>query len=402
MFDSRVRDTKADAQAAQKMPGSDLNVQENGSFPAIPGVFRLNLPKPRRRFNGVMGLTVAAGVLVTGVAHQAVAASPAAEPVNYVIQAEPPSRVTRVPLPEVEIDRTAVLELSALLERFEQVIQHHEIGLNPALINTFQVQRERLGILQPVAVTFAGQLNSVSPEAIGEIHLEAEMAALIDDLQSALEDWISLFATPTSVPLAASGNTAAIADINPLRVAPNAAGRSGARSNPALSGATVTQLSTALDTWLANEAVATEEAAAQRAAELRDRMVALSRAHGNGRLPAEALCPIPFSTRFTMRCDVIDSLVDLNDAFRAHFGRDLQVSSGYRANPGNSNHGWGLAVDFGGQMTSFGTAEFNWMRHNAPAFGWGHAFWAAPGGINPQPWHWEAMDEIRELRGSWR
>ena len=131
-------------------------------------------------------------------------------------------------------------------------------------------------------------------------------------------------------------------------------------------------------------------------------MVALSRAHGNGRLPAEVLCPIPFSPRFTMRCDVIDSLVDLNKAFRAHFGRDIVVRSGYRANPGTSNHGWGLAVDFGGQMTQFHTAEFNWMIANARQFGWGHAFWAVPGGLNPQPWHWEAMDQVREMTGRWR
>src|SRR5690606_14231971 len=32
---------------------------------------------------------------------------------------------------------------------------------------------------------------------------------------------------------------------------------------------------------------------------------------------------------------------------------------------------------------------YNWMKQNAPAYGWRHPDWAEPGGSIPEPWHWD-------------
>ena len=57
--------------------------------------------------------------------------------------------------------------------------------------------------------------------------------------------------------------------------------------------------------------------------------------------------------------------------------------------PGTSNHGWGLAVDLGGGVNRFGTAQHEWMRANGPGHGFVHPAWAQRGGSNPEAWHWE-------------
>jgi len=312
-----------------------------------------------------------------------------------------PPVTSTVPQAAVAIDPEAVLELQALLQTFVPVAQAHDIGFDAELLTALERETQRLGINPPVAVRLEGETASNYGTGIEAVYLPDDAAAVAADLTGAAEAWVvALSAAPSITRIQGSATDGSEATRARTAFAP--ASRSGVRAGQPVTTAVVRQISDAFDTWLTNEAHAAYEAEAQRIADLRARMVALSRAAGNGRLPAQALCPIPFSPRFSMRCDVIDSLVDLNNAFRAHFGRDLVVSSGYRANPGTSNHGWGLAIDFGGQMTSFGTAEFNWMNANARQFGWGHAFWAVPGGLNPQPWHWEAMDQIREMTGSWR
>jgi len=57
--------------------------------------------------------------------------------------------------------------------------------------------------------------------------------------------------------------------------------------------------------------------------------------------------------------------------------------------PGTSNHGWGIAVDLSGGINRFGTAEHQWMRRNAPYFGWILPSWAQERGSRPEAWHWE-------------
>lgn len=300
---------------------------------------------------------------------------------------------TSVVAPEFKaIDTYAVVELIALLDAFIPLAETHDLAVDAGLLSELQLQAERLGLALPISVQLPGGQTGFN---LANIYLADDASALVANITGAAEAWTeSLAATPAI-------ERSAAASRNQHRFAP--ASRSAARAGIPADAAEVLTLVQAVDTWLADEAQAARDAEIQRIADLRARMVALSRQHGNGRLPTQTLCPIPWSPRFTMRCDVIPSLVELNAAFHAHFGRNLQVSSGYRAGGnGRSNHGWGLAIDFGGQMTRFGTAEFQWMDANARNFGWGHAFWARPGGINPEPWHWEAMDEVREMTGQWR
>lgn len=49
----------------------------------------------------------------------------------------------------------------------------------------------------------------------------------------------------------------------------------------------------------------------------------------NGRLPAAALCDL-WRAPYQDRADAVVSLFALNDAYRAAFGRDMCLSSGYR------------------------------------------------------------------------
>ncbi|GAB4087097.1 hypothetical protein GCM10028784_37270 [Myceligenerans cantabricum] len=127
--------------------------------------------------------------------------------------------------------------------------------------------------------------------------------------------------------------------------------------------------------------------------------------YGNGRIPSSALCDLSFAPGHELRCDAAVAIEELNVAFGAVFGRHLTVTDSYRsyeaqvavkaskgalaAPPGTSNHGWGQAVDLGGGIQGFGTAEYRWMAANAGASGWIHPTWAEPSGSKPEAWHWE-------------
>lgn len=158
------------------------------------------------------------------------------------------------------------------------------------------------------------------------------------------------------------------------------------------------------------EEIAAQEAAAAAAAAAADAeriagLVAATAGYGNGLIPVELLCELQFSPGQRLRCDAAAQLERLNSAFAARFGRNLGVSDSYRsyaaqvatkglkkdlaATPGTSQHGWGLAVDLSDGIQSFGTAEHEWMRVNAPALGWDNPDWARQGGAKPEPWHWE-------------
>lgn len=127
--------------------------------------------------------------------------------------------------------------------------------------------------------------------------------------------------------------------------------------------------------------------------------------YANGRIPASALCSPSFDPSVELRCDAAQALDALDTAYLAAFGTHLDVSDSYRsyagqvacrrtkgslcATPGTSNHGTGVAVDLGGGVEGFGTAQFVWMTTNAGAYGWVHPDWAAAGGSKPEAWHWE-------------
>ncbi|MCQ9367765.1 D-alanyl-D-alanine carboxypeptidase family protein [Brevibacterium sp. 50QC2O2] len=127
--------------------------------------------------------------------------------------------------------------------------------------------------------------------------------------------------------------------------------------------------------------------------------------HSNGRIPEVALCPIATAPGHRQRCDAARAFDLLSGAFKQRFGHHISVTDSYRdyatqvsvkarkgrmaATPGRSNHGWGLAVDLGSGISSFGSPQHEWMRQNAPRYGWIHPAWARTSGTLPEPWHWE-------------
>jgi D-alanyl-D-alanine carboxypeptidase len=127
----------------------------------------------------------------------------------------------------------------------------------------------------------------------------------------------------------------------------------------------------------------------------------------NGHLSSSELASIPFASGHYVRADVVGGLTDLNTAFAAEFGVNLTINSSYRtyaqqealyhpssdtaAPPGCSNHGTGLAIDIGGGVEAFGSAQYDWLKANAEAYGWVHPPFAEPSGRNPEPWHWQSV-----------
>ena len=111
-----------------------------------------------------------------------------------------------------------------------------------------------------------------------------------------------------------------------------------------------------------------------------------------------------------------DAAADFNNMAQAYFketGNKLGITDGLRsyagqvkakqkwialgkpgnaADPGTSNHGFGVAVDLaapGILPIEFGSETFKWLSANAPRYGWIHPAWAREGGSKPEPWHWE-------------
>lgn len=127
----------------------------------------------------------------------------------------------------------------------------------------------------------------------------------------------------------------------------------------------------------------------------------------NGNVPSVSLCKIWSGVK--LRADAAVALAELNELYRAQFGDDICVTSGYRtfrdqqrvkaekgylaAVPGTSQHGWGLAVDLCGAASKPTRAEWKWLDVNGPVFGWKHPDWARRGGAGPyEPWHWEFQE----------
>ena len=158
----------------------------------------------------------------------------------------------------------------------------------------------------------------------------------------------------------------------------------------------------------AADAAAADAAAARTAAARQAAAVAVAAGSSNGAIPADALCGLSFARGALLRCDAATALNTLDAAYRADVGTDLVVVSSYRSladqvavkaargdlasTPGSSNHGRGLAVDFGdfGAVGQFNAPGYQWMKANAERFGWHHPAVMDPGGSGPQePWHWE-------------
>ena len=127
----------------------------------------------------------------------------------------------------------------------------------------------------------------------------------------------------------------------------------------------------------------------------------------NGQLPMSSLCTL-WDPKHRLRADAAVALAKLNVAYKQRYGDDLCITDSYRtlssqyrlksikpglaATPGTSEHGWGLAVDLCDGIENFGSTRYEWMRDNAPLYGWDNPTWARPGGSGAEePWHWEYL-----------
>ncbi len=119
----------------------------------------------------------------------------------------------------------------------------------------------------------------------------------------------------------------------------------------------------------------------------------------NGMLPESTLCPLDVGGGHRLRADAADAFNRMyaaggpcvTDSYRSYAGQVdvFRRKPDLAAVPGTSNHGWGVAVDFGCGAESFGSPAYAWLKANAGRFGFAHPVWAEPGGSRPEPWHWE-------------
>jgi hypothetical protein len=127
--------------------------------------------------------------------------------------------------------------------------------------------------------------------------------------------------------------------------------------------------------------------------------------HANGQIPESAMCAPKTAPAQRLHCDAAAAFDQLSAAYTAQFGTPPAVTGSYRslqgqiatkrakptlaATPGKSDHGWGLAVDLGGGIQTFGSPQHEWTAANAPTYGWVLPSWAQRGGSKPEPWHFE-------------
>ena len=71
-----------------------------------------------------------------------------------------------------------------------------------------------------------------------------------------------------------------------------------------------------------------------------------------------------------------------------------QAKGAYAATPGNSNHGWGMAVDFNVNDPKVKA----WLDKNGKRFGWVNPLWAHDGEGIEEPWHWEYVGGGKKVR----
>jgi len=125
----------------------------------------------------------------------------------------------------------------------------------------------------------------------------------------------------------------------------------------------------------------------------------------NGCIPKAALKSIWGYPYHFLRGDAAAAFDRMSRDYAGTFGKPICVTDSYRsyaqqvalkalkpvlaAAPGTSNHGWGQAVDLCDGINSFSSVTHQWMRTNAPRFGWYLPSWAQQGGSKPEPWHWE-------------
>ena len=73
-----------------------------------------------------------------------------------------------------------------------------------------------------------------------------------------------------------------------------------------------------------------------------------------------------------------------------------RTRGGLAAPPGQSNHGWGLAVDFCPSV--YEGRSGRWLHDVGPVFGWDNPEWARGGGSAAyEPWHWEYVPGVTAI-----
>jgi LAS superfamily LD-carboxypeptidase LdcB len=130
--------------------------------------------------------------------------------------------------------------------------------------------------------------------------------------------------------------------------------------------------------------------------------------HANGRIPKRLLCPVgqtDLGDEALLRPDAAAAYLSLARAWQDDHGASLCLRSAYRthklqaalyarmpdiaAPPGESDHGWGTAVDLCGGIADPSSLQHAWMQQNGPEHGWIQPEWAQATGSRPEPWHWE-------------
>ena len=131
----------------------------------------------------------------------------------------------------------------------------------------------------------------------------------------------------------------------------------------------------------------------------------------NGHVPDASMCDL-WQATYRDRADAVVTLVQLNEMYKAKFGKPMCLTSAYRtleeqaalrrARPqlaapvGLSNHGWGLAVDF--CKETYTGAQGAWLKKNGPVHDWDNPAWARTGRGGPyEPWHWEYVPGVKAL-----
>lgn len=216
------------------------------------------------------------------------------------------------------------------------------------------------------------------------------------------------FGAPTTGEINLGGDAAAAADGQGAQAAQGAAAAALAdRQSGASRGQERSSLGTSAGVTVPRDAVLPAEEAA--AVEV-DAPPVLPGCDGvatgagtNGQIPASELCDL-WNGYPAIRADAAVALARLNQAYTERFGEAICITDGYRsyaaqvtakaakptltATPGTSNHGWGLAIDI--CADGYAGDRWDWLKANAPEFGWDNPGWAQSGGVGPyEPWHWE-------------
>lgn len=110
-----------------------------------------------------------------------------------------------------------------------------------------------------------------------------------------------------------------------------------------------------------------------------------------------------FVDNAVLRSDAAAAYAQMNAAYKAETGKDLQVNASYRsysrqvttwvkdtpiaAYPGTSGHGWGTSLDLAtaGDYSDQGT----WLAANSEKYGWINPPWAHDGVPPEESWHFD-------------